>query len=379
MTHDAAIDAAINGAAGDAHAVNRSWIEPAGGSAIRVMLVDDSVTVRSVLSRLIDAEPDMTVVHKTGSAELALRELRQTPVDIVLLDLEMPGIGGLAALPEILGAQTKLQVCVVSSLAGNGAEHTLRALAMGAADTMLKPAPGQFDDTYRTALLTKIRALGQPDREWRAAETPPNHAPSPAQALHRRPKVIAIGASTGGIHASCEFLKALPDHVDLPILVTQHLPLSFVPLFAKQIAAASGRGTSIARHGEPLRDRRIYIAPGDGHLTVHNRDDALIIAISRQPAQTMCMPSVDPMLVSVADAAGGAAVAVILSGMGRDGTHGASVLAEAGGILLAQDRDSSAVWGMPGALARQGLAKILLPPDALGRKVGEIINADPWT
>ena len=344
--------------------------------AIRVMIVDDSLTVRSALSRMIDAEPDLTVVHKTSSAELALAQLSTMAVDVLLLDLEMPGMGGLAALPAILSANPLLRVCIVSSLTTAGAEHTIDALAMGAADTMLKPRVGEYDDAYRSTLVEKIRALA-PDRP--GARPPSPTAAAAVNAPRRRPSIMALGASTGGIHAICQFLRALPDAVDLPIVVTQHLPPSFMPLFARQVARASGRPTRVAETYALLHPGHIHIAPGDGHLTVRRQGEGFCAVISGLGAPSGCMPSVDPMLSSIAAATGGDAIAIILSGMGRDGSQGAAALADAGGMVLAQDRASAAVWGMPGNAARQGTVTALLPPYGLARAITELWERAPWT
>ncbi|MGB3739381.1 MAG: chemotaxis-specific protein-glutamate methyltransferase CheB [Pontixanthobacter sp.] len=348
---------------------------PSARNATRVMIVDDSLTVRTALARMIDAEPDLAVVHKTSSAELALAQLAGMAVDVLLLDLEMPGIGGLAALPQILSANPDLRVCIVSSLTAAGAGHTIDALAMGAADTMLKPRRGQYGDAYRRVLIEKIRALA-PDRP--GIGVPPPVIETQVAAPRRRPRILALGASTGGIHAICQFLQMLPDTVDLPIVVTQHLPPSFMPLFARQVQLASGRRAQVAQTYTPLRPGHIYIAPGDGHLTVRREGETFCAMISGLDAVSGCMPSVDPMLSSIAAVTGGDAIAVILSGMGRDGAQGAAALADAGGMVLAQDRISAAVWGMPGTVARQGTVTALLPPDRLAHTIADIWDRAPW-
>lgn len=356
----------------------------AGGvaGAIRVMIVDDSLTVRTIFKRMVDSDPALVIVGTASNAESAIAQLSATPADVVLLDLEMPGIGGLGALPAILATPGHPQVLVVSSLTLDGAEHTLAALQMGAADTLAKPRPGGFTEEYRAQLLGKIRALGS-----RAAErTIPGEAlPSPPPALSfvrpaaarrcGRPEVIAIGASTGGIHALGLMLRRLRRDFDVPLLITQHLPASFMPVFARQIETACGRPADIASDGLMLAPGRIVIAPGHGHIVVHRKSATaagaagLVVRISTEPAASGCVPSVDPMLASLAEACDGRALGVILSGMGRDGALGAKALVDAGGAVYAQDADSSAVWGMPGAVARAGLASIIAAPERLGDAV----------
>mgnify|MGYP002779074894 CR=1 FL=1 len=361
----------------DAASMDRPFAHPGAAAAIRVMIVDDSLTVRTIFKRMVDSDPALVIAGTASSAEGAIAQLQQTPADVVLLDLEMPGIGGLDALPAILATPGKPQVLVVSSLTVDGAEHTLSALQMGAADTLLKPRPGGFNEDYRAALLGKVRALGsRGGAAAGAAEAPaPRHAETPTPSFARpglarrlrRAEVIAIGASTGGIHALGLMLRRLAPDFEVPLVITQHLPASFMPVFARQIEAACGRPADIAAEGLMLTPGRIVIAPGHGHVIVKRKSSGgLMTRISTEPAVSGCQPSVDPMLASIAEACGDRALAVILSGMGRDGVSGAAVLAEAGGTIYAQDADSSAVWGMPGAVARAGLVSLVAPPQALG-------------
>ena len=352
-----------------------------GAAAIRVMIVDDSLTVRTIFKRMVESDPALVIVGTASSAEGAIAQLAEQPADVVLLDLEMPGMGGLEALPAILATPASPQVLVVSSLTVDGAEHTLSALRMGAADTLLKPRPGGFTEDYRSQLLGKIRALGARNL-GAGAQTlaePERGFARPAAAVPRlrRVEALAIGASTGGIHALGLMLGALGPGFDLPILITQHLPPSFIPVFARQIEHACGRPADIAADGSEIRAGRIMIAPGRGHMLVRRSGDKLVTRISTDPAPSGCMPSVDPMLTSLAAACEGRVLGVILSGMGRDGAIGAQDLVDAGGTIYAQDADSSAVWGMPGAVARAGLASLIAPPAELGETISAQSSAAP--
>jgi two-component system chemotaxis response regulator CheB len=336
------------------------------------MIVDDSLVARTVLSRIVEAQPDCEIVAKATTGEMAIARLGETPADVILLDLEMPGMGGIGALPRILALANGGQVLVVSSLTAEGAEHTLAALSMGAADTLLKPRAGQFDAGYGCARIAKIRALaarpGTTDSRFRA---PPH--PSPRSVAPReRPLALAIGASTGGIHALCLLLGALPKTFDLPILVVQHLPESFMETLARQLAAASGRAAVVASAGTVCEPGRIYVAPGQGHMTVRREGQRLVTGIAHHVVPSGCMPSVDPLFESLADAVGGRALGAVLSGMGRDGAIGAARLVQAGGTLFAQDAVSSAVWGMPRAVAEAGLASAVLPPNQIAARLAAI-------
>jgi two-component system, chemotaxis family, protein-glutamate methylesterase/glutaminase len=346
------------------------------------MIVDDSLTVRTIFKRMVESDPALVIAGTASSAERAIAQLGETPADVVLLDLEMPGIGGLDALPAILATPGRPQVLVVSSLTVDGAEHTLSALQMGAADTLLKPRPGGFNEDYRAALLGKIRALGSRGAGAPVEkETPrPTAAPSfvrPGLARRaRRPEVIAIGASTGGIHALGLLLRRLAPDCDVPLVITQHLPASFMQVFARQIETACGRPADIAGEGLLLTPGRIIIAPGHGHVVLkRNSSGGLMTRISSEPQPSGCIPSVDPMLASLAEACEGRALGVILSGMGRDGVLGAQALVDAGGTIFAQDADTSAVWGMPGAVSRAGLASLVAAPERLGDAVMALLGA----
>ena len=346
------------------------------------MIVDDSLTVRTIFKRMVESDGAMEVVGTAASAERAIAQLESSPVDVVLLDLEMPGMGGLEALPQILKRSDGGQVLVVSSLTQDGAEHTVSALSMGAADTMLKPRPGGFNADYRGQLLDKIRALGLGHENVEAREAPASgeatqqgasRAQSAADAggftkasMGKRPEVVAIGASTGGIHALNIMLRRLTPDFDLPILITQHLPSSFIPVFARQVEMACARPAVIAEEGTEIRRGEVAIATGHGHMTVRRIGDRLVTKTSTEPARSGCVPSVDPMFSSLAQACEGRVLAIVLSGMGRDGLEGAQSLVDAGGTIFAQDAETSAVWGMPGAVTKAGLSSLVATPEELG-------------
>ena len=347
------------------------------------MIVDDSLTVRTIFKRMVESDSAMEVVATASSAERALAQLEASEVDVILLDLEMPGMGGLEALPKLLKSAAGGQVLVVSSLTQDGAEHSVSALSMGAADTMLKPRPGGFNDEYRASLLGKIRALGEDSSQEAKADadqsdTAATHARAATSSrssasshvtLPKAPDVVAIGASTGGIHALNIMLRRLTPDFDLPILITQHLPPSFIPVFARQVEMACARPARIAEDGTEIRRGEVAIATGHGHMVVRRRGDRLVARVSSEPQHSGCLPSVDPMFTSLAQACDGRVLGIVLSGMGRDGLEGARALVEAGGTLFAQDAETSAVWGMPGAVAKAGLTSLVASPEELGETV----------
>lgn len=344
-------------------------------ATVRVMLVDDSLTVRTVFSRMIERENDMTIVASASTAERGLQELENHRVDVILLDLEMPGMGGIEALPKLLKAAPGTKVLVISSLTAAGAEHTVEALRMGAADTMLKPLPGGFNDGYREQLLGKIRAL----KGFAPYEQPKRAEPRPAQRrAGKKPQVLAIGASTGGIHALNLFLRRIPKNFDLPILITQHLPASFIPVFAKQMEMAAGREAVLADEDVEITRGRIVIAPGHGHMVIRRKGSRYVTGLAYNQVKSGCTPSVDPMFETLAEAYEGKVAGILLSGMGRDGTEGADAIINAGGSIYTQSADTCAVWGMPRDITERGLATAVAPPAELADKVIASVGADAW-
>lgn len=343
------------------------------------MIVDDSTVARAVLSRMVASEPDFEVVALAGTASEALDALKTVKVDIVLLDVEMPGGSGLDALPDIIKAGQGAKVLIVSSMAEEGAEVTVRALAEGAADALPKPGTGYFAGRFSEILADRLRRIGRAGRRHDEPSARAERVEIRLRDMADAPLAcVALGASTGGLHALVDFLRGLPPKIGAPILVTQHLPAIFMPYFARQLENASGRSACIAEDGRRLAEDIIHVAPGDAHLCVENKNATVRIRLDRKCAPSGCLPSVDPMLNSVADAYGEKAVGVMLSGMGRDGLIGSRKLIEKGGAMLAQDQHSAAIWGMPRAVAEAGLASAVLPPRELARRVGQRAGVVSW-
>jgi two-component system chemotaxis response regulator CheB len=331
-------------------------------AAARVLIVDDSVVARSVIGRMIEATERFTVAGAVSDARAALAYLQANEVEIILLDIEMPGIDGLTALPDLLVAGKGAKVLIVSSSADDGAAATVQALALGAADTLVKPGVGAFAGRFADVLEERLSRLVETPAEVHLVMPP-------LAAVSDDFDIVAIGASTGGIHALSQLLRAIPPSFQAPILVTQHLPPSFMTFFAAQLAVLGNRPCDVATDSMRIRPGRIIVAPGDGHMRIVRTSEGAAIRLSTEKSLSGCMPSVDPMFESLAAVYGARALAVVLSGMGRDGCEGARYLADAGAQIVVQDRDSSVVWGMPGAVANAGRASAVLPPDEIGELI----------
>ena len=336
------------------------------------MIVDDSSVARAVLSRMISACADFEIVATAGNAGEALDALKTVRADIILLDVEMPGASGLQALPEIVRMGKGARVLIVSSMAEDGAETTVKALALGAADTLPKPGIGNFPGRFSQVLADKLRRIGRAEREPDIVTPAVPTAPIRLRDMTDGPLgCVALAASTGGLHALFEFLRPLPKRIGAPILVTQHLPVVFMSHFARQLTNACGRNARVVEEGDLLQDDLIHVAPGDAHLCLVRANDGVRVRLDRKRVASGCLPSADPMFASVAEIYGATGIGVILSGMGRDGLAGSRRLAEKGGAILTQDRNSAAIWGMPRVAAEAGLACAVLPPAELARRIAE--------
>ena len=344
------------------------------GEPIRLMIVDDSVVARAVLTRMIETDGGFEITAVAGTAEDAIAALAHVRVDVILLDLEMPGAGGLKSIPEIIRAARGARLLIVSSLAEEGAEATVAALALGADDTLPKPGTGRFNGRFSEVLVARLRALARGDVSP-AAATPqsddePVVAPGVLQAMPPGPlRLLALGASTGGIHALGSFFQALPRRIGVPILVTQHLPAPFMGVFARQLGIAAEREALVGEDGLRLIPDRIVVAPGDASITLDISGGHLVVRLDRNRSPSGFLPSLDPMLASAGALLGRQALGVVFSGIGRDGLEGAMALVVNGGGVLVQDRQTSAVWGMPRAVAEAGLACGAHSPAELANRV----------
>ena len=392
----------------------------AGQGPIRVMVVDDAVVVRGLVSRWVEAEPDLKIVASLRTGQDALDGLEGADPEVVLLDVEMPVLDGLTALPLLLKKKPNLVIIMVSTLTRRNAEVTLKALSLGAADYVPKPETNHevtTSTTFRNDLIQKIRHLGWRRRgrksiigtpasvaasvvpvrsggftvEARKAlpETSIPHAVSALHVLYppadiklrpfaaASPRVLLIGSSTGGPPALGTLIASLGSVIDrAPVLITQHMPPTFTTILAEHLARASGRPAREPEDGEPILAGNVYVAPGGRHLRVARENGTAVAKIDNGPPVNFCKPAVDPLFASAAKVWGGWNLAVILTGMGSDGTQGAAEIVTAGGSVLAQDEASSVVWGMPGSAAHAGLCSAVLPLDRIAAKITRLFCGD---
>jgi two-component system chemotaxis response regulator CheB len=393
-----------------------------GHGSIRVMVVDDAVVVRGLLTRWIEAEDGLQIVGSMRNGREAIEQLERANPDVVVLDVDMPDTDGITALPRLLEKKRDLVVIMASTLTRRNAEISLRALALGAADYIPKPESTREITTsasFRRELIDKIKALGSRRKQGLpvappapatspatapGAPPPVSSAPAPLAAQPRThhdapallrvasppiapaphdhgpiklrpmpimpPRVLLVGASTGGPQALNRCLAQLTSVIDqAPVLVVQHMPPTFTTILAEHLSRAVGRPAHEAIDGEEVKAGQIYVAPGGRHMRVVRRDGNPVIALDDGPLVNFCKPAVDPLFESAAEVWGGKNLAVILTGMGSDGTRGAATLTAAGGTVIAQDEQTSVVWGMPGSVATAGLCSAVLPLDQIAPKV----------
>jgi two-component system, chemotaxis family, protein-glutamate methylesterase/glutaminase len=332
----------------------------------RLLIVDDSVVIRSVIERIIESGGQLEIVAKLPHVEAAQAYLRQHRVDVILLDHEMPGRKGLDALPEILEMAQGARVAMLSGYCAEGSESAVRALALGASDIIAKPGIRDYNDGFSAMLTKRLMRLTVPSKIQQLVRSR-HEAHLRAVPGGFRLGCLGIGASTGGIHALSMLFANMPHKLGVPILITQHLPATFIPYFATQLSRMVTLPVSIPSSGDLLRQDHIYIAPGDANLQCTREKNGLVHAIiSKERASRLDpLPGVDPMFASMAKSYGSTAGAIILTGMGRDGTNGARKIAAAGGLVLAQDEESSVVWGMPGYATQSGVASATLHPSEM--------------
>jgi two-component system chemotaxis response regulator CheB len=346
---------------------------------ISVLVVDDSVVVRRIVTSALDEAPDIRVVGTAPNGKVALAKLDQLAPDLVTMDIEMPVLDGISTVRALRRTHPKVPVIMFSTLTEKGASATLEALSAGATDYVTKPANvGSVTESVASIqreLLPKIRALcGRSPAGLRA---PAPAAPARAVAVEARARstpprkvdLLAVGCSTGGPEALAAVLMGLPAALPVPVVVVQHMPQLFTRLFAERLDRTCALAVCEATSGQALAAGHVYIAPGDFHLEVKRAGTAVTTRLQQGPPENFCRPAVDVLFRSVAQVYGGAALAVVLTGMGADGRRGAEELREKGARVFVQDEATSVVWGMPGAIATAGLADEILPLPAVAKQI----------
>lgn len=352
--------------------------------AIRVMVVDDSAVIRGLITRILDTDPKLQVVASVSDGQRAVDRVAKTEIDVIILDIEMPVMDGLTALPHILKADPDVKILMASTLTLRNADISMKALRLGATDYIPKPTASSDingREEFGRSLLEMVRNLGQARRRTRTPGAAPRvgrpaapaEKPKPTITLRPssrvKPRIIAIGSSTGGPQALFKLLGVLTKAVKQPIVITQHMPPKFTTILAQHIGQNTGWPSAEATDGQAVEDGKIYVAPGDFHMIAESKGGSTILRITSDPPENFCRPAVDPMLRSLSDIYGPAILTVILTGMGSDGMKGARCVVEKGGTVVAQDEASSIVWGMPGAVATNGLCSAVLPLDQLAPHV----------
>ena len=350
---------------------------------LKVLVVDDSMVVRRFLTEALAADAELDIATAAGG-RAALEKLDTVKPDLVTLDVEMPDLDGLATLRLLREKRPKLPVIMFSSTTVRGAMATLDALAAGANDYVAKPAKSaSLEETIakvRQELIPKIKALCGRAKIVRTPPAMPTVVGPPLTALSGRAtliappstgaaEIVAIGISTGGPNALCTMMPDLPADLSVPVVIVQHMPAVFTKLLADRLAALCKIAVAEATSGQVLRAGQALIAPGGRHMLVERRGTEMIVRLNDGPAENSCRPAVDPLFRSVAACYGPAALGVVMTGMGSDGQKGCETLRVAGATVIVQDEATSVVWGMPGAVARAGLAHAQVPLSGIAAEI----------
>jgi two-component system chemotaxis response regulator CheB len=339
---------------------------------IRVLIVDDSAVARRFAQDALADSREIEVIGTAANGLLALEKIASCSPDVVILDLEMPEMNGLATLAEMNKRNLRASVLMFSNLTQRGARQTLEALALGALDYVAKPASNNAED-FRRALLAKVKALGERKRPASTLPVPALRALTPVDptAAHSRIELLVLAASTGGPKAISEVLEKLGAPLPIPTLIVQHMPAEFTKMFAERLAAKVNVPVREAVDLMKPQPREIYIAPGDFHLSLISSNKEALLKLDKAAPENHVRPAADVLFRSAAAVYGPRTLAVVLTGMGQDGLEGARAVRKAGGQVIVQDEATSVVWGMPGIVARSGIANAVVP---LGEMANEIVR-----
>ncbi len=349
----------------------------------RVLVVDDSALYRQTISNLLHARPDIQVVGRAGNGVDALEKIRELDPDLLTLDVQMPDMDGITLLKEINQRRLRAKAIMVSSFTSEGAQETTAALLEGAFDFVLKPATGDASENRRvlgSALIEKITCFRQSygQRSIKAVDTghPPGRiaqgtvagrVPLAAAAC----RAVLIGTSTGGPVALKTLLTRIPGNLAAPVLIVQHMPPKYTESLALRLDQLSDLTVREATTGAELECGTALLAPGGQHMKLEQSGSRILLRLTNDPPENGCRPAVDYLVRSAAEVLDGAALGVILTGMGRDGTRGCAELKARGGYVFAQHEDGCVVYGMPKSVIHEGLADRVLP---LGKMAAAIVR-----
>ncbi len=363
---------------------------------IRVLVVDDSLVFRKILQEALGKNPKIRVVGTASNGREAVQKIRILRPDVTVLDVEMPEMDGLATLEAIKRQRLRTIVIMFSSLTSQGAKTTLEALSKGAVDFVPKPkGTGAFAESVKTIenlLIPKIEALGptrngnkfqrnvarprvQVAKPATKASRPVCTGKAPGKGKVVRPgkiEAIGIGVSTGGPNSLNQVIPRFPANFRLPIFLVQHMPPVFTAQLAHRLDQKSKLKVVEAKDNMPVTGGTVYIAPGDYHMEVKKKDRSFMVSLNQDPPENSCRPAVDVLFRSLAKAYGGRVVAAVMTGMGQDGLEGAKFLKQKGAIILAQDKETSVVWGMPKFVAKSGLADKVVPLGSITSSILEL-------
>ena len=342
----------------------------------RILIVDDSVVVRKILSEVLSQDPDLEVAGTAGNGRIGLAKFASLRPDLILLDVEMPEMDGLETLAELRKLDAHVPIVMFSTLTERGAATTLNALSLGASDYCAKPSNSgslaESTDTLRSELIPKIKAL------CKLGTLLPHQRPIvplahiPATRLPRKLEIVAIGTSTGGPNALAEVIPRISAGFPVPIVIVQHMPALFTQLLAQRLSAQSSIPVHEAVEGEKLAPGHAWIAPGGLHMLVAREAGGVGIRLAKTPPENFCRPAVDVLFRSVAQVYGAQALAVVLTGMGVDGLVGSKSIRQAGGEIILQDEESSVVWGMPGSIYAAGVSDQVYPLSQIAPQISRL-------
>lgn len=378
----------------------------------KVMLVDDSPMIRSFLRGALLEDENITIVAEADNGIVAIEKVKIVDPDVILLDVEMPGMDGLTALPELLASSPRSRIIMVSTLTKSNAAVAIQALARGASDYLEKPTADTNKEIFKTILINKVKSLAKSSRQSvrgsmhidpikpkiedekaKVEDQPQTELPSPPPperdakedvqvfVLNEPPQerklakidALAIGSSTGGPQALITFFERLGDKLlDIPIFITQHMPPTFTTFLASSIDKISSHDCVEGEDGMLVEAGKIYLAPGDYHMEIISKGTEKFIALNQREPENFCRPSVNPMFKSLADMYGKNLCVLMLTGMGSDGLDGTKYTKEHGATIIIQDKETSVVWGMPGAVAKENLQDYMLPLNLLADKIIKI-------